>query len=162
MHNQQLNNPFWTYACELYQNPDLQAILLRLQDEHCLNINILLCMVWLGENRVLITDKPLTSLVDCIEDINSNVVQPLRQARRYLKTDGSLPTNCYESVRQMELDIEKILIQKLFDNSRILLQDIVNHSCVEHNIELYIKSYNTTNPGGLEPQKEALLKVLLE
>ena len=167
MHNQQLDNPFWQYSCELYQKPGVRDILLLLQDKHNLNINLLLLMSWLGENKISINNEQLKILVDCIEQVDSNIIQPLRQIRQTIKSNHSLPADYYEQFKQLELNLEQLIIQKLYDNSFNISQAIVNTPCVKHNIDCYIENYSIDNDSTntskeITSQKEALLKALYD
>ena len=161
MHNQQSDNPFWLYACERYQKPAVQESLLLLQDYHDLNINVLLLMSWLGEMRVSITSEQLDIFIDGINNIDSKIILPLRNIRRFIKTDKAISADYYVQIKQLESDFEQFLINKLYDLSLNIKKVIVKTPCVEHNIALYIDNYGTDACGALANQKQTLLKDLI-
>lgn len=171
MSNDKLNNvfdnAFWQYACKLYQKPALEKTLLQLQDEHGLSVIILLLMAWLGEKQVSLNQDSLKILIDCTSEIDCHVMQPLRHARQFIKTEKSLAPIYYEQLKRLEITIEQQLMQRLYNKSLILLDDIVNQPSVEHNVSLYINNHASFITSQIQLtklmiSKETLLKVLLE
>jgi uncharacterized protein (TIGR02444 family) len=81
----QLAAALWQFSLAFY--PSRQQLLLRLQDEHHANINLLLCLCWLSLQQRQLTKAQLTQMVAAIAPVNQQVTQPLRQIRRQLTAD---------------------------------------------------------------------------
>ena len=80
----------WGYATTLYARPGVAASCLVLQDEHQLDVNVLLYCFWLagGESNAAAVDWP--SLVAETSRWQACVVSPLRSLRRRLKVQATL------------------------------------------------------------------------
>lgn len=109
-----LDNPFWRYSLRQYAVSGCSDFLLAAQDEHGLDINVLLYLGWLAENgkRVdtLLLEHPLM--------FSDQVIQPLRLARRSMKSLGDL--NLYEHIKKSELMAEQHMQALLYDKSLTL------------------------------------------
>jgi len=79
-------NPFWTYSLGLYGRPGVDAACLAVQDRLDLDVNMLLFCCWAGSRGRTLEDREVAALVAAVRDLREEVVLPLRQARRSLKT----------------------------------------------------------------------------
>ena len=81
----QLAAAFWQFSLAFY--PSRQPLLLRLQDEHQANINVLLAICWLSLQQRQLTSPQLRQILSALEPVNQQVTTPLRQIRRNLQAD---------------------------------------------------------------------------
>ncbi len=81
----QLAAAFWQFSLEFY--PSRQPLLLRLQDEHNANINVLLCICWLSLQQRQLTHTQLRQILSALAEVNQHITTPLRQIRRNLTAD---------------------------------------------------------------------------
>lgn len=110
----QLAAALWQFSLGFY--PNRQQLLLRLQDEHHANINLLLCICWLSLQERQLTEAQLTQMVAAIAPLNLQVTQPLRQIRRQL-TAETLPLKSallaaeLQSEQQEQLALARVLTE---------------------------------------------------
>jgi uncharacterized protein (TIGR02444 family) len=78
----QIAAALWQFSLAFY--PSSQQLLLRLQDAHGSNINVLLCICWLSLQQQQLTAGQLAQLLVAIAPVNQQVTAPLRQIRRNL------------------------------------------------------------------------------
>ncbi|HWP12929.1 MAG TPA: TIGR02444 family protein [Ramlibacter sp.] len=107
-------NPFWRFSLRVYRLPGVEQACLALQDRCGADVNLLLFCGWAGrEGRTL--DRPtLLSAIACVGDWQSQVVAPLRLARRGLKRQealgkaGALAPPLRKRFLALELALERI------------------------------------------------------
>lgn len=97
-----LSNPFWTYSCDVYRREGVAQHCLALQDEHGVDVNVLLYGAWLGSAGRQLVPGHLRELEFLIAPWRSGVVQPLRQLRRSLQSRPG----AYADVKALELTAE--------------------------------------------------------
>ena len=49
---------FWDYSLKLWKNDELKVLLLEHQDKQGLDINLLLFLLWISEQRMILTTDP--------------------------------------------------------------------------------------------------------
>jgi uncharacterized protein (TIGR02444 family) len=113
-----LDNPFWRFSLSLYGSDGVKEECIALQDVLHINVNALLFAAWLGAERgAVLTAQDFATIQGETGPWSTAVVQPLRQARRYLKP---LRAQCqvYEDLARtagrMELDAEQVEQALLF------------------------------------------------
>lgn len=73
----------------LYAQPGVSDACLRLQDEHGLDVNLVLFCIWSGlAGPGKITPDELSSAIARAGNWQKNVVEPIRKIRRTLKHDS--------------------------------------------------------------------------
>jgi uncharacterized protein (TIGR02444 family) len=105
---------FWNFSLRLYAHPGVEAACLALQDEHRLDVNLVLLAGWATHTgRGL--DMPLArALRDLSNAYQAGVMQPLREARRGLKAYdlesplGGLARDRRQALLGLELDLERL------------------------------------------------------
>ena len=108
--------PFWDFACKVYDNPTVQAICLDLQNDEGLDVNCLLFCLWMATSKHGIRDDGFWSdLVTATIDWQQEILAPLRGVRNSLKTKSYLEQGFSESdlrssVLDQELSAEKLQI----------------------------------------------------
>lgn len=146
---QQNNNHhcFWHYACALYDRPGVSDKLLQLQDQHALPVSLLLLMAWLGNRHLQVDAAALAAINACVDASEQNLLQPLRQIRRQLRSgDPAL----YRQCQALELAIE----QQLFDQLQQLADNLplaaAGHDCTASNLAAAIAT-RQLQAGSIEP-----------
>lgn len=99
-------HPLWLYASRIYAYPGVEGACLALQDQHGLNVNILLWAAWLGQSGVLLPGTRLAQARAQIGDWDRRIVA-LRQARRGLREPvENVPEVWRKRVRKLALEAE--------------------------------------------------------
>ena len=102
----------WTECEALY--PAIQDTCLTLQDEHGVNVNLLLLALYLDNQTDLkYNQKQWLLLLTNIESWERKIVQPYRKLRRIAK--GMIEQNEYQQMLDLELMMER-KTQKLISN----------------------------------------------
>jgi uncharacterized protein (TIGR02444 family) len=77
---------FWEFSLSAYARPGVANLCLALQDDHGLDVNLLLFCCWIARDRsASVSEADILRLQGKIAPSNSEVVWPLRRARRWLK-----------------------------------------------------------------------------
>jgi uncharacterized protein (TIGR02444 family) len=106
---------FWDCSLRHYALPGVAESCLRLQDEYGLDVNLVLCCLWYGSTYGVLSPPQLERLTEFSEQWSGQVVRPLRQVRRWLKTElsrGELPgtelATLRSQVKKLELQAEHL------------------------------------------------------
>jgi uncharacterized protein (TIGR02444 family) len=107
-------SPFWDFSLRVYSQPEVERCCLTLQDEHGLDVNLVLLATWAaGTGRVL--DPTLAARLRQIgDDYQAAVMRPLREARRALKSQRVTPAlspilaERRRLLLALELDLERL------------------------------------------------------
>lgn len=78
-------NSFWRYSLRTYRAPGVQEACLALQERCGADVNLLLFCGWTGRGGRALDEPVLRSAVDHVGRWQSEVIAPLRLARRGLK-----------------------------------------------------------------------------
>ena len=98
-------SPLWDFALAIYTRPGVEPLCLRLQDNHAVNIPLLLFAYWLetGQRRI-----ELSEALACIGSWDKAYVQVLRKLRRQMKQDyGEEVEVAREQIKRAELLAER-------------------------------------------------------
>jgi uncharacterized protein (TIGR02444 family) len=105
-------NPFWRFSLRTYRAPGVQEACLALQDRCGADVNLLLFCGWVGRDGRALDAGSLRSAVGRVGQWQSEVIAPLRLARRGLKRQladaavGELATPLRKRVLALELQLE--------------------------------------------------------
>jgi len=104
---------FWTWSLATYDQPGVAAKLLALQDKLALNVNVLLWCCWMAERFAEPPDYVLRKAIDLTRRWSNEVTEPLRSARRALKTpllqtEGAIAAALRDQVKAAEIESERI------------------------------------------------------
>lgn len=105
----------WNFALACYARPGVEALCLRLQEGGA-DICLLLCALWLERRRVACDGQRLDQLRAIAEPWQRQVVQPLRELRRGLKTPAQSDPQLArrrEQIKALELEAEQELLRRL-------------------------------------------------
>ena len=113
-------SPFWDHAVRLYAQPGVEALCLELQDEHGVDVLLLLLALWLTATGHVV-DEPLGERLQAAANWwRGEVVAPLRRARRNLRQlagpdrEGCItPEEVRRAVARVELDAERLAMEAL-------------------------------------------------
>ena len=92
---------FWDFSVELYGQDGVSAACLELQNEFGLDINLLLFCYWHGRCHGTIDDQLLQRAIKFSSNWRQNVVQPLRNVRKWMKVNASL----FESAQSRQFEV---------------------------------------------------------
>ena len=82
-------NPFWRFSLRTYRAPGVQDACLALQDRCGADVNLLLFCGWTGRDGRALDEGSLRSAVGRVGLWQSEVIAPLRLARRGLKRQAA-------------------------------------------------------------------------
>ncbi|MHA6494864.1 TIGR02444 family protein [Pseudomonas borbori] len=110
----------WRFAEALYQQPGVEAACLLLQEQGA-DICLLLCAAWLDSREVACSVTRAEALRGLAQPWQTQVIVPLRQLRQgwreQAQHDPALAL-LRERVKQLELDAERELLQRLAAHSQ--------------------------------------------
>jgi uncharacterized protein (TIGR02444 family) len=107
-------NPFWRFSLRVYRAPGVQEACLTLQERCGADVNLLLFGGWVGRDGRVLERGDLLSAVACVGNWQSQVIAPLRLARRGLKreaaggTAAALALPLRKRVLALELQLERV------------------------------------------------------
>ncbi len=114
-----MHDELWEFALDLYARPGVEAACLQLQANGA-NVCLLLCGAWLDARGVDCTCERVTLLETIATPWHEDVVRPLRELRQQWRAqavrDPEL-THLRESVKALELNAERQLLQRLHDRA---------------------------------------------
>jgi uncharacterized protein (TIGR02444 family) len=108
------SHPFWDFALDVYRRPGVSEACLELQEQHHLDVNLLLFVCWIGASGGGPRNRgEVARCQDAVAAWHDNVVRPLRGVRRALKGGiGPAPADLSEGLRRAiqarEIDAEHV------------------------------------------------------
>lgn len=113
---------FWRFSLRVYRDDGVEPACLALQDGCGADVNLLLFCGWMAGRGASLDRKRLRQAIACVRDWQSQVVTPLRQARRAHKRlaaavsqAGADPAELRQRMLGLELDCEYIEQKLLAD-----------------------------------------------
>ena len=101
---------FPDYSIDLYGRGNVEKSCLKLQDDYGLDVNTVLFCYWFGAHHGVIDEDVWRRIEQISGQWQSQVVRPLREARRRLKNPGFEPDQAIaelrESIKQDEITAE--------------------------------------------------------
>lgn len=97
---------FWQYSVSRYSVGDTAPVALVLQDNHGVNVNVLLLLCWCLENNVVINLMQLKKVIDAASLKDEPLVRH-REMRKAAHPDNGGDVLQYEALKQEELALEK-------------------------------------------------------
>ena len=125
------NETFWNYSIRTYEK--LNSPFIFLQDHAGLDVNLLLFCCWVGQAGRVLSDKQIILLCEKVMPVRDNLINPLRNARKFAKTLGVIsdPERFKNNILSIELESERV-------EQAILLDTLNNFS---HHI-IYFTHYD--------------------
>ncbi|WP_394222246.1 TIGR02444 family protein [Alteromonas gracilis] len=100
------NNAFWEYSVSRYTKGDMAPLALLLQDNHNVNVNVLLLICWCLENNVIINLPQLKAVVGA-SALTERALQSHRAKRKAASPEKGGDKATYDALKAQELDIER-------------------------------------------------------
>lgn len=92
---------FWEYSLAVYSKPGVAQNCLKLQDNHGLNVNLLLLCHWLVTQEYPVSDEVLSALSDAVA-VTERTLSKHRANRKAAKGSPQ-----YEALKEQELTLER-------------------------------------------------------
>lgn len=157
----------WRFALDLYAQPGVEEAALTLQDEHGLDVPLLLLCCFMGRHGVRATRETIQTLDQHARAWRSVAVEPLRDLRRRLKQDvGAVSADRAEPFRErvkaLELEAERLQLETLFHTLERLPgkdgREAERAGLMRVNLSLYAAHSQVEDPQAIRPHLEALVK----
>lgn len=107
----------WNFCQQLYADPGIETLCLRLQDDQAADVLILLWCAWIEKQDRHLTPQALATAVQHIEPVSKTALWPIRNLRRDFKRQSVVPDDVNRQIRQRlseaELLIEKQMLLQL-------------------------------------------------
>ncbi|HMA16581.1 MAG TPA: TIGR02444 family protein [Kiloniellaceae bacterium] len=109
------DTPFWQFSGSVYGRRGVAEACLALQERHRLDVNLLLFCAWAGSNGRRLDGGDLGLLRSAVRPWHDQVVAPLRQVRRWLKQQTSVPEDVGEAFREevKALELQAEMLEQL-------------------------------------------------
>jgi uncharacterized protein (TIGR02444 family) len=112
--------PLWRFSLAYYAKPGIPEVLIALQDEHGIDVNVLLLVLWLASEERVIDDDEMERIAEHSRGWQEAVVSPLRAVRRALKTNMPLVAAAAaepfrNKIKAIELEAEHIQQDALYE-----------------------------------------------
>jgi uncharacterized protein (TIGR02444 family) len=108
---------FWQFSLAFYAQAGVAPSCLRLQDEHGLDVNMVLFCLWAGRRGRRLERLQLQDIAAQSRRWQRHAVAPLRQVRRWLKSepaaDGPKVAALRDGIKTLELRAEAIEQERL-------------------------------------------------
>ena len=111
-----MSESFWQFSLRTYSKEPVPEACLALQNQHGVDVNLLLFSLWFGMTRGVADENLLREVFEFSRSWASHVVVPLRGIRTWMKTEGcddaridkSKCQEYRERVKKLELAGEKM------------------------------------------------------
>jgi uncharacterized protein (TIGR02444 family) len=112
-------SPFWTFSLGYYRQPGVAEACLELQDRCSVDVNILLFLLWSASQQRRLPDDQVQALANNVRDWQADIVVPLRNLRRRLKSDALLTDKgsaeiFRTKIKAIELEAERLQQEAMF------------------------------------------------
>jgi uncharacterized protein (TIGR02444 family) len=140
-------NSLWDFSLAVYAAPSVAEACLRAQDQHGLDVNLILWAAWVGASGHRLTGGELAAAAGATDAWRREVVQPLRSVRRRLKNSPyPVPDAAAQALRDQvkaaELDAERQQQLMLQAFPRHLRRDTLPELALAANIALLLPAGN--------------------
>ncbi|MGF1627620.1 MAG: TIGR02444 family protein [Alphaproteobacteria bacterium] len=109
-----LDAALWEFCTDIYAEPGVAAACLALQDEAGADVTLLLAALWSAvEGPGLLQGAELDALDRAVAPWRDNVVQPLRQVRRWTKAALHHHDPMRDELKALELCAERRALAKI-------------------------------------------------
>lgn len=170
-----MHESFWDYSCRVYRRPLVSSTCLALQNEHGLDVNLLLFAAWHALTRGYLDTETLEAAKGYSVAYSGAVVRSLRKARTWLKKEALAMDHITMLEREGMLDLrEQIKALELhaehFQQDRLealskspikALDETAQRQAAFANLRSVLGS-DTVRDDALETKLDALLNALFE
>lgn len=156
-----MTTDLWDWAVSVYGRNDVAEACLALQDNHDQCVPLLLWAAWRAQEGRGVDEPEAVKAVGIARIWAGEVVAPLRQMRRRLKSpleegDDAVRLPLREKIKGLELEAERALMRRLSDVCRE--KDYVKQDVIEALVIVSQAWAANTSKEGLERLAEALTK----
>lgn len=157
---------FWNYSLELYNREGVAAACLELQDAYRLDVNLILFCFWHGSAYGEVDQSLLQDVIAASIEWRDHVVQPLRNARTWMKLNpspGELFNSLREDIKTNELMAEKYQQEKMasltieFNKGR---QCLTGSDAIEMNVDSLLQALEIERDEEITSRLEVLRSAL--
>lgn len=109
-------SPFWEFSLGFYARESVAPACLQLQDEGGADVNLLLYLLFLADQRLLANGRDVATLDKSVAPWREEAVRPLRNLRKRLKHEtGAVPPAERDSFRNLvkKIELESERLQQL-------------------------------------------------
>lgn len=162
-----MKNPFWDFSVSAYRVDGVAEACLRLQDRHGVDVNLFFYFCWLGGVRdSAMESADIASVNEATSDWRDQVVRPLREVRRHMKSgypgmDAAAVESLRTEVKRIELQSERQQQDFLYEstpNPRVIKPlDVMAAARADRNVRRYLDLIGAT----LEPSDESDCEAIL-
>lgn len=144
---------FWGFCLALYARSEVEAACLDLQDNHNLDVMIVLFCLYAGRHGQRIDSDTVTEAVSISRHWGAEIVKPMRMVRRKLKTppSGVDPHDAYRlrtRLQALEQDAERIQHEQL---ARLLKTGgLASRAAAKANLNAYAEKCGMAAPASFE------------
>lgn len=131
---------FWHYSVAKYDKPNVMASCLTLQDEHGVNVNLLLLLCWCLDYHRLLTLSDWQSLLACVKESDATI-QALRVRRRNAKAPDAEEHKHYEVFKAEELLLERQQQQLIINQLNALSNNTIAPNTLNASIASFAAVY---------------------
>ena len=156
----------WDFSNQLYNREGIASVCLRLQDEYRLDVNLLLFCCWCAHFERELPEETWEKILDFSNQWKSQVVQPLREVRKWMKLESSPYSQenqffvLRDRIKMDELAAEKIHQDFIESNLQNLLETKTEFSDARANS--LITKLLQTNKIEKDGEINALLETLIK
>jgi uncharacterized protein (TIGR02444 family) len=111
--------PFWRFSLAFYRQPGVADACIALQDEYGVDVNLLLFLLWLADEKRLLSADEIKALDGKVRDWRNLTVVPIRGIRRKLKgartpVEAAQQEAFRTKIKGLELEAERLQQQALY------------------------------------------------
>lgn len=122
---------FWDFSLQLYSSAGVEKLCLQLQDDYQVDVNFALFCCWFGRFHGLVPEALWDQLLEQCQIWSQNVVQPLRQSRRWMKEspvalEQTEISTLRERIKAVELNAELVQQQLMESLSESLTENLMD------------------------------------
>lgn len=160
-------NPFWDFSVSAYRVDGVAEACLRLQDRHGVDVNLFFYFCWLGGMRdSAMESAEVTAVLEATAGWRDQVVRPLREVRRYMKSgypgmDVAAVESLRTEVKRIELRCERQQQDFLYESTKnhreTMELSVVSAARADRNVRQYLRSIGAT----LDPEDESDCEAVL-
>ena len=165
------NSELWNYSTQIWTLPEVERICIDMQNDHDINVNILLYCCWAGEKNLILSDDDMQALLDTVQPWQT-IIKPLRDSRKMMQQHLiAMPANMVDqtvaNMSEMELNAEhmtQLAMEKVLKLESISpAPDQSNIECSLNNIKAYIDSLEgISSISDVMPQISQLLTAIYQ
>ncbi|WP_218354211.1 TIGR02444 family protein [Alteromonas lipotrueiana] len=151
---------FWRYSTSVYQQPQAEALCLRLQDSAGVNVNMLLMLCWCLDHQKIVVLRQWQILKAAIAHSDEALLKH-RLHRKAAKAPSHPDHSSYARLKEQELALEAGQQSELvgaYNNMKIEESDLTG---INASIVAFIHAYQLRNNEAAIDDIRALLKLSL-